>query len=253
MQLLIDLGNTRMKWAWRSGGALRDAGVATHRGQASGLVPALRTVDHRPQRILLASVAAPGLTTALRAELEGAFGSPVVLAATGTSACGVRNGYREPTQLGVDRWLAMVAAYAELRRAACVVDAGTAVTVDAVAADGTHLGGYIVPGPALMTSALLRETGRLESASRELPPTPAGPGGFGRDTASCIALGTRCAATALVGSALAALRAATATEPALVLTGGDAEKLRAGLPPGALFRPLLVLEGLAATLGSAAP
>ena len=65
------------------------------------------------------------------------------------SACGLRNGYRDPAQLGVDRWLAMCAAWQQFPGSLCVVDAGTAVTIDVVAADGAHSGGLILPGVCL--------------------------------------------------------------------------------------------------------
>jgi type III pantothenate kinase len=82
-----------------------------------------------------------------------------------TEACaGVRNGYQDVTRLGVDRWLALVAAYAQTSAACCIVDCGTTITVDLVAADGRHLGGYIVPGLYLMRDALAARSRALSTA-----------------------------------------------------------------------------------------
>lgn len=254
MKLLLDLGNTRLKWAWLEAGSLRDPGAELQQGRAAAtvLAPLLRA-GIRPDGIELSSVAAPERARELATLLLDAFEVPVRMAETAAVAAGVRNGYRDPRQLGVDRWLAVVAAYTRYRQALCVVDAGTALTVDAVAADGSHLGGLILPGPALMRSALLRDTGGLESAVESAVRKRAAAAGpteksdvWGRDTASGIRLAAVQAAADLVEGSLRRM-AATGESPQLVLTGGDAAALQAALSIPAHVHPLLVLEGLAAT------
>ena len=245
MKLLVDFGNSRVKWAWLVGAELRDPGALVHAGIGIGTLVARILAGRRAEEVRLASVAAGGVTAELDMALQHAARAPVHVACTRSAAAGVRNGYHEPRQLGVDRWLALVAAYTRYRSAVCVVDAGTAWTVDVVEADGEHLGGFIVPGPMLMRQALVGATGRIAPAAGLLPdPVDAGEA-WGRDTEACMRKGARRAGVSLVESCWKAFGARDGTTPVLVLTGGDAGELRPLLSVPSEHRPLLVLEGLA--------
>jgi type III pantothenate kinase len=245
MKLLIDLGNSRAKWAWLDDGVLVDDGAVVHGGRAfDGLPPDLEEARRRPDEILVASVSAPSVRSSFTDALQARFAAPMRLAATEASALGLRNGYVQPGQLGVDRWLAMIAAFVQRRTAVCVVDAGTAMTVDVVAADGAHQGGFIVPGPALMREALVGRTGGIATAATQLV-TGFDAAFLGRDTDGCIRRGGLFAAACLVDGCMKALPALGIEGAGLVLTGGDASVLGEGLGRPAEIRPLLVLEGLA--------
>ena len=230
-------------------GELRGPGSAPHHGQAEAAV-VLAAAGHRPEEIFLASVAAPAMTRAMVERLTAMWPVPLRQARTAASGSGVRNGYREPAQLGVDRWLAMVAAYGRFRTALCVVSAGTALTIDLVGADGQHAGGLILPGRALMRSALLQDTGGISAASGlgEFDPPPDGL--LGRDTESCMRCASLRASACLVESCMKTSPGA-ATSRSLVVTGGDAPALIGALSMAAEHRPLLVLEGLALAHGAA--
>ncbi len=249
MKLLIDAGNTRLKWAWVSPDGLRDSGALSHAGTLpADLVDRLGvTGDARPD-MALASVAAPEFTAALVTALAGSAGK-VERVTTATAWGDLRNGYRNPVQMGVDRWLALVAAWSGLRRALCVVDAGTALTLDAVDDHGQHLGGFIVPGAPLMRRALLAGTGGI-GASASLPGAGRDTLPWGRDTDACMVLGGRAALACLVRDSMKALAAQSQSPPRLVVTGGDAPALLADLATEAEHRPLLVLEGLALAVGA---
>lgn len=246
MKLLLDIGNSRVKWAWLDAGALRDAGSLAHGGVLPAGWPGVTGVPGRvPAAVLVASVAAEPLTRAL-VEPLAAGGVPLHRAAVEREAAGVRNGYADVRQLGVDRWLGVLAAWGRHRGAVCVVDAGTAVTVDAVDAAGQHLGGFIVPGAGLMRRALLERTGGIGPAAGIAVAADTAPGPWGRHTAACIDRGAWLALSCLVRGCMEAL--ATAARPAaprLVLTGGDAARLLPLVDGAAEHRPLLVLEGLA--------
>lgn len=249
MKLLVDAGNSRVKWAWLEGGALHDPGAELHGGtDFAAVAQAIAARGSRPTAIVLASVLAPPLTEALNAELAAALGVRPKVALTEIAAAGVRNGYHDHRQLGVDRWLAILAAYNFARTAVCVVDAGTAVTIDAVAADGSHRGGYIVPGPGLMRYSLLRDTSGIRSAADRLPTAPPSPAAWGRDTESCIRRGSLRAVACLVEDCMKALLRDEG-RGSLVLTGGDADALGGELSLAVEYRPLLVLEGLALRYG----
>jgi type III pantothenate kinase len=258
VKLLVDAGNSRVKWAVASGTGI----VATGEGRPgdAGLA-GLPALDAAPDEIRLANVAGAAAGTRLAAALAARFGRTPLEARSATTGAGVRNGYTDPAQLGVDRWLAICAAYARYRTAVCVVDAGTATTVDVVAADGSHQGGLILPGMALMESSLFRGTGDLARLAGGGPaverPGPAGGLTLGRDTAAAI----RVAALQATGSlVLACGERVRRGQPAarLVLTGGAApallpamlslaggEPATAAVALGLEHRPHLVLEGLA--------
>jgi type III pantothenate kinase len=246
VKLLVDVGNNRLKWAWLDRGELRHAGSVAHGGRfPEGAISGTDKLHGHPSEILVASVAAPALSTEIAEGLTREFAAPVRVAQPEAAALGVKNGYAEPRQLGVDRWLAMLAAFARWRQAICLVDAGTALTVDAVAADGNHLGGVMVPGQGLMREALLRATGGIGAATRLAVGASAGRDWWGRDTENCIRLGSLRAVAGLIESCMNALTIAGEARGILVVTGGDAPALLAHLSLAAEHRPLLVLEGLA--------
>jgi type III pantothenate kinase len=159
--------------------------------------------------------------------------------------CGVRNGYRQPQQLGVDRWLAMLAAFHLPQRAVdqsvCVIDCGTALTLDVLDANGQHLGGYIAPGLATLQLALNQKL-----AAIDLEPAPAATVNLPADnTADGVARG--CAQLLLGGVQKMLDDSLPANEKAcIVLTGGDAQWLQGGLQLAAetVCEPLLVNKGL---------
>lgn len=259
MILLLDLGNTRLKWAWQTGQDLAGAGSAIHRGEAA--VQLLdRIVMPGPggdlAEVRIASTAAPARNAELAAGLAARFGVPVRMARAVRMADTLVNGYRDPSQLGVDRWLAMRAALGRGPGPWCVVDAGTATTIDLVADGGEHLGGVIIPGPALMGAALRRETGNLERLAGPVDRLgrPADHQAFGgQDTATAIGLGVWRATAALVEQALASL-GAPRVQVTLLVTGGDGPALIPWLGGSPRSCPLLVLEGLAlAGAGELAP
>lgn len=249
MDLLIDIGNTRLKWAMSEAGRLRDAGQAAHRDDPAGAVDAMcGGIGAVPARVCAANVAGERLGALVTQAVHDRWGVTVRFAVTRPHADGVQNGYTDYRQLGVDRWLAIVAAVAECSGPVCVVDAGTAVTIDLVAARGAHRGGFIVPGLELMWRALGAETGDLRRLAGDIAPAASGPSAGsplpGRDTAAAMAAGSVTALCALIDRCVESLHEAGA-EPLLIMTGGDAERLAGHVGRAAQLRPQLVLEGLA--------
>jgi type III pantothenate kinase len=161
MKLLLDLGNTRLKWAvtaadgWSARGA-----VAWDEDVAAQLAHAWETQE-RPARVLGASVVDAAREAHLEAVVQRTFSRSVNWVRTPAAACGVRNAYPEPQRLGVDRFLAMVAAHAAGHAPCVLAGIGTALTLDALTAEGQHLGGLIAPGPLLMQQSLLGATARV--------------------------------------------------------------------------------------------
>jgi type III pantothenate kinase len=245
MQALIDIGNTQIKWAALEGGELTRRGHAWHRGTLDAALRAFAdALPSRVDRFVVANVAGQEVAERLndlarqRSDLEPRF------VTTARLQFGVRCAYADPARLGVDRWVAVLAAYRAAHGAACVLDAGTAVTFDAVAADGRHLGGLIFPGAHLAAAALQRRTsdiGPTLAAGR----APVGLDLLGRSTDVAVAHGAMLELAAALDRAVAIVERALGAKPAVYLTGGDAEALSAWLETKAELRADLVLEGLA--------
>lgn len=233
-QWLFDLGNTRLKWM-----PLCDAGYPGEaEAHAHSGDPAALDAAALPSGAVayLASVAPPALTMALLGRLAARFARIHV---TRTLArCGdLRIAYADPARLGVDRFLAMLAARGRVRAPVLVVAVGTALTLDLVDAEGRHHGGRIAPSPALM-----REV--LHDRAAHLPREGGAYAEFAADTGDALASGCEGAALALVERSLQQAQALLGVRPRLLLHGGGAAALAARLP-GAEELPALVLEGLA--------
>lgn len=232
MDWLFDLGNTRLKCAPLAATGPCQVQALAHDGAAApGGLP-------RGDTAWLASVAPQPLAGALAAALAVRFDQ--VRQAQALPVLGrLRIAYREPSRLGVDRFLAMLAALeGEGDGPWLLVGVGTALAIDALGADGRHLGGRIAPSPALMRAAL----------HARVPHLP-GHGGtavdFAADSEDALASGCEGAALALVEDSRRRAQAAFGAAPRVLLHGGGADAIAARLP-GAEPRPALVLEGLAA-------
>lgn len=243
MKLLIDVGNSRLKWAVCQPGVWQVGAPVEHQ-RADWLDDLAATwAALHPEQIWLASVADPALTTRLSDWLTTRFNRPVQRAQSMAQAHGVQSGYREPQRLGVDRWLALLALRQHYALPACVLDVGTAATFDLLDADGVHQGGAIAPGLRLMARALRSQTAQIQVEAD----------GEGADLGDHTAAAIQCGAlNALVGMA-ERLRAAAADHgrlPTAVLTGGDAAYLAPYLGQDWVYQADLVLQGLAIVAGS---
>jgi type III pantothenate kinase len=192
-----------------------------------------------PRAIVAASVADPTTLGELLAWVRRRWSIVPHMVTAKPEFLGLRNGYREPHTLGADRWAALIGARAETERSVCVVDCGTAVTIDALNADGEFVGGVIFPGVALLREALTRGTAGIRMAEG--------------DEISCLARATAdgVAAGSVYGLAGAIVNVTREFEEALeepmelLMTGGDADRVIAYLARPARHVPDLVLKGLA--------
>jgi type III pantothenate kinase len=242
VNLLLDIGNTRVKWALLKRDRLCQHGAAVHAGWTLADWRRLLRSTAGLQSVFAASVAGPASVQALAAAADE-LGIGLRFIESQPRAAGVINAYAEPRQLGVDRWLAVIAAYHLTGQLCGVVDVGTAATVDAVRGDGRHLGGFIVPGPALMASSLM--TGTSDLAERFLEDLPSGGQLLADNTRDAIERGSTLAVAALVDRVVADLENTEGNGAKLLLTGGGAEQIRPQLRTTAQVVPDLVLQGIA--------
>ena len=235
MKLLIDAGNTRLKWACWDNIVLRDVSAAPKAGvDFSALWKDEPDID----AVWISSVASASENAALAAALRDRFGVEPVFAATRAQACGVRIAYATPALLGVDRFLGLIAARAQTSAATVIAGCGTALTLDALAADGTHLGGLIAAGPELAQNALRAGAARLATVAAGRVTEIAD------NSADAIESGTWLSAAALVERFFGQAERRMGRAPGLILTGGGAAKLSALLEAPHCVEDELVLRGL---------
>jgi type III pantothenate kinase len=231
---LFDLGNTRLKFApLQADGTPGEVLAHAHEGTEGSV----RAIDLPSGDVAhVASVASSAATTALLDRLTQCFARmqvPRTLARCGE----LRIAYAEPARLGVDRFLAMLAARARTQAPFVVVAVGTALTLDLVDGEGRHRGGRIAPSPALMREA-------LHARAAQLPREGGAYAEFAADTDDALASGCEGAALALIERSLTQAQALLGGTPALLLHGGGAPDLLARLPQAEAV-PALILEGLA--------
>ena len=249
--LLVDIGNTRVKWATLRGGQQGRMHAEAHEGSGLALRALVRSAPRDVGRVVVVSVVDEALSHVLDAAARRRFGVTPEYVRSSARAHGVMNGYRESWRLGADRWVSTVGAHALASgRTAVVANVGTALTIDAVSASGRHRGGAIIPGPATMVESLLNGThGIRRRAAGGLAQSRSM---FATDTASALAAGSMFAAAAFVDRAFAEARRELGGRPLLILTGGAAPALQRHLKSPAREVPDLVLRGLAVFAAGAA-
>jgi type III pantothenate kinase len=241
--LLIDVGNTRIKWARLRDARLGRAHAAVHAGWDHGHYARRVLGPTPPERILVSSVAGPQVRAALTRAAR-TRGVAIRFVTVPARAAGITVGYADAWRLGVDRFCGLLAAHHLFPGLpVCVAGIGTALTVDLLARSGRHFGGAIIPGPALMVQSLLNETWGIRRRARGGRRTNRGP--FGRSTRDAIEAGAQYAAAALIDRAVDEGIALVGRPPLVVLTGGGAAGVRPLLRSPAVGVPDLVLRGLA--------
>ncbi len=245
--LALDIGNTRLKWALFDESPASD-GLPTIRSRGAMF---LAEVDHlveregfaesKPSLVIGSHVA--GVASRVKIERQfGSLGVEVRWMAASALACGVSNGYVDPSRLGTDRWAALIAARARQLAPCVVVSAGTALTIDQMDERGHFLGGAIVAGYHAMLGGLAGNTAALSVDAGDWAAQP-------KNTRDALATG---AIDAMVGAILrgrerlaAALRErGVNTTPRIVLTGGSAYRLLEHLDDQAIVVDALALEGV---------
>ncbi len=243
--LLLDVGNSRIKWGVLDKGEIRRTGhISQERIRDNGLQVLTTRLPRRVDQVLVSNVAGASFATRLSGVVGMHCDCDVRFARVQKRGWGLRNSYTQPRRMGVDRWVAMVGARAEVQGASLVVDVGTAVTLDAIDKGGNHLGGQIIPGVAIMADSLTSAASDIP-AVRPLPPREGtSMQMFARNTAAAVREGAANAIAGAVDRAIRTLRS-NGHKPTVILTGGDASRILGALVAKPLHRPHLVLQGLA--------
>lgn len=236
MRLLVDAGNTRIKWALGDGSGadggdwLRSGALPVERaGELSLQFAGLQGI----RQVWVSNVAGEEVAQQIRAACAGL---PVELRfiVAREAQCGVRNGYFSPSRLGSDRWAALIAAWHRVHGACLVVNSGTATTVDALSATGEFIGGLIVPGVELMQRSLRDATAQLQTTQGRYALFPL-------NTADALCSGALQASCGAIERQHALLGESGAR---VLLSGGAAAALRDHLNVPLHIVDNLVLQGL---------
>jgi type III pantothenate kinase len=245
--LLVDVGNTRIKWSVLRGEKLGRQKALEHAGVTGRDLERQLFATRGVNRVVVACVGSTRVKRLLAAACRRRTGLQAEFVVSARNAAGLTTRYKEPWRLGVDRFMGVIAGYHLARaRGACVVDMGTTITVDLVDPMGVHLGGAIIPGPALMVDSLLRNTAGIAPRAGGAAVTR---GLFAQNTRAAVGQGARYAAAAAVDRAVAEAQRTLQRTPLVVLTGGAAVQIESLLQCSYVSVPDLVLRGVALRCG----
>lgn len=241
MYLLVDIGNSRLKWGVCDENRLEFGSPLNYRASDFDalLFSLWRALPKIPQRMAISCVGSKAVLNRVRNMALSLWPSlAVVLVQSESAAHGVVNGYEHPEKLGVDRWLCLVAARRMWPTSVCIADCGTAITLDLLDANGCHQGGLICPGLTLMKQSLSKGTADLDFSEQS------GALRIARNTEEAIFSGTLYAAIGLIKAVLMEQE----QDIKLILTGGDADLIARHIDYQASVVPDLVLKGLSFVL-----
>ena len=237
MILLLDIGNSRLKWALQN-----DAIISIHQAlchHQDSFYDQLKTAWKNltpPDVIGVSSVSSENIKQGIIEITQTLWGNlKIISAISSVEDFGVKNSYLQPQKLGVDRWLCLIASYHTYQQSLWVVDCGTAVTMDFIDEDGAHKGGVITAGLHLMKASLSNNTQDLALVNKNYSLALA------QQTDKAISSGTLYAVIGLIKCLLNDYP----SNALLILTGGDADKIANHLPQPVMIETDLVLQGLA--------
>jgi len=250
VNLLIDIGNSRIKWLNHNDSENKFglSGVMANDHQVlqelfsqnwSNLV--------RPKRALVSSVSGPDTNEILDAWIKERWEIKAEYVKTEAFSQGVSNAYLDYSKLGVDRWMAIIAAWHRFRSdnaAICVVDCGTATTIDGISESGQHLGGFIIPGYTMMQEILMNNTANINIVRNSTPIID-----FSNSTEQGVNSGCYLAMVASIDRIVAAMKNDHGERIRCIITGGNAEIILKLLATEFEYEPDLVLHGLSLLSG----
>lgn len=245
MKLLVDVGNSRIKW-----GVLHDSEIKEANASGYEKVHLPEVLEESwcsletPSEIHVANVAGGAIAEYISLYTLSRWNIKPNYAAVTHSCAGVRNAYDDVDQLGIDRWLAILMAWQKTQSITCVVSCGTAITIDGIDGEGQHLGGIIVPGLNLMQDSLLQGTHGINIRNKY-----EAEGRFGNSTPSCVSNGAVYTVSSLVDRVLLDMEKEHGQEVCRIMTGGDAETINSFLKMKFEIDANLVLSGLALIAG----
>ena len=238
-KLYLDIGNTRSKWLLEEGGQFRRGWVELG-GKCEKT--ALQAIANEVGFVAVSCVKGDEYVDSLAGSVDDAWGVTLSVAVTLANQRGLTCAYDDPSKLGIDRWLVMLAAWDRYKKPTCIVDCGSAITIDLVASSGLHMGGYILPGLRLGVESLLKGTDKVVVDYDNLNKAALT---LGQNTTEAVYNGAVFSLNANVIEAMKSLRESSKREDCiLLLTGGDGLLLSELTALESVYDEDLVLHGL---------
>lgn len=234
--LLVDIGNSRIKWAISAGDSWRVGRPIENRGDKSDL--SLWQDLSRPAGVFISNSAGQSCYPAVADWCMSHWEVVPMVLQSRVEQGGVRNGYADASSLGVDRWLALIAAHHAFKGALAVVDCGTAITVDALSEEGDFLGGVISAGPQTSITALTSKAAHLSSGPIRYSSV------FNTNTREALTSGVLVLAAGGIERVLVEFEAKLGPDFKVLVTGGFAHTIAALIKRPNEIYPDLVLEGI---------
>jgi len=246
--LLMDIGNTRIKWGVLENKALSGIGsLLTPHSSDFDLKPLFMSVPSDVKSIVASCVLSKETQVKLAESFSDHFKLAIEFIEPKSRFSGLTNGYNNPSKLGADRWAAMIGAHIEFGGNILVVDMGTAITIDYINAEGVHKGGQILPGLKSFFNILDQSTGSIntkininDTAAQDIKK-------WGKNTDDAVISGAMSAISGAINAAVFSFKIENSM-PSVILTGGDAIYFKDVFDYSLSYRPNLVLEGLARIL-----
>lgn len=236
---LLDLGNSRFKYALLDDGGMGDVYEAAYDHQWRDLVQAIESMGI-PGRLLVASVLSEPVERDLMQVLGDRLMIQPVLVRSRQGCRGLQLGYDVPERLGVDRFLGILAARERYKAPFLLVSGGTAVTIDAVDAEGSHLGGLILPGLGTLRACLVERAAALSGIGSGVADKL-----FASNPEDAVASGMMRTLVASIDRNVHEMSVSLGGGAELIITGGDADELEPRLERRYHVEPNLVIRGLA--------
>ncbi len=243
IKLLLDIGNTALKWATYHNQQVLASGVVPHQKNITKSLQKIATDLSVIESVLVANVTGESSNREISDYFYQRLDIAVHIIKSQAKGFNVKNGYVVPERLGVDRWMALIAARKISKQALLIVDLGTATTFDALTSSGNHLGGLIMPGLQLMHESLLNETSISKVPFVDVDVDV----DFASDTVGAVSSAAILSTVALTERLYQALSNRTGSSPQLIMTGGHAKVVgtQLGVNGAIRYEPELIMQGLA--------
>lgn len=240
MKLLLDIGNSSVNWAIQDHDDFIRSGAFSYK--KDHFVDDLQEnifLSETPSDVLVSNVAGEKVFNLLHSWVEKKWRRELWEASVTSNYKDLKNSYIDTQQMGVDRWLAMVACWEKYHTALCLVGCGTALTIDLINIEGQHLGGYIIPGIDLMQKALVSKTEQINVKISNQASLD-----YAKDTQTAINNGAFIATVSMIDSVTNKFLKELQSEPKCIISGGMGELTKPLLNSSFEYEPNLVLSGL---------
>ena len=243
--LLMDIGNTRMKWGLLENKKLSEIGsLSIPDSRDFDLKPLFMSIPSDIKSIVASSVLSRETQIKLAELISDHFKLVIEFIESKNRFSRLMSGYTNPSKLGTDRWAAMIGAHHEFGGNILVIDMGTAITIDYINVEGLHEGGQILPGLKSFFNILDQSTGSINTKINISDIVTRDTKKWGKNTDDAIISGAVTAISSAINDAVFSSKI-KGSSPCVILTGGDAIYFKDVFDHKVFYRPNLVIEGLA--------